>query len=294
MKLHYNVLTVIFILLSICLFAQNKSLENNKQPKFPDSLYIIISGDQFILQYKIRKGETLFSLCKQFNIDKKKIFKLNPKLEQEGLKTNELLNLPLPKKLLVKKKEKSFKESNYSKVYYKVEPKETLYKVAVSYFNLDVETVQKRNNLKTNDLKVGQFLHIGWFSKSGFPDSLKQKNWLSADLSKENQKNQKKYNSETNTNKNEQVQEGKVCWVKHQKTTNSKNLYILYDAVDEGTIVEVNNPMTQRKVYAKVIGKVPKTSFAEGSIAMLSPALAESLGILDSYSFLIIKSKNNK
>ena len=291
MKSKTYILFSIFILLSIPIFAQRKTQESSKLSKPVDSLFVMVLGDQYILQHKIRKGETIFSLCKEYNIDKNVIFKLTPSLEKEGLKTNELLKLPLPQKLLLRKKENSFKESNYKRVYYKVEPKETLYKIAVTHFNLDVETIHKRNNLKTNDLKVGQLLHIGWFSKAGFPDSLKQKNWLNADLSKENQKNQKKFDADSNSNKNELVQEGKVCWLKHQKTTNSKNLYILYDAVNEGTIVEVNNPMTQRKVYAKVIGKVPKTSFAEGSIAMLSPALAESLGILDSYSFLIIKSK---
>jgi LysM repeat protein len=291
MKSNTLLLTVMFLMLSLPFFAQKKNQAPSKTYKSNDSLFVIVSGDQYILQHKIRKGETIYSLCKQYNIDKNVIFKLNPTLEQEGLKTNELLKLPLPKKMLLRKSEKNFKESNYKRVYYKVEPKETLYKIAVTHFNLDVETIQKRNNLKTNDLKVGQLLHIGWFSKSGFPDSLKQKNWLNAELSKENQKNQKKFDADTNSSQDELVQEGKVCWLKHQKNTNSKNLYILYDAVKEGTIVEVNNPMTQRKVYAKVIGKVPKTSFAEGSIAMLSPALAESLGILDSYSFLIIKSK---
>ncbi len=86
----------------------------------------------------------------------------------------------------------------------------------------------------------------------------------------------------------EQKEEGRVCWIKNTNNTNTKP-YILYDGVPEGTIVLVENPMMERKMYAKVIGKLPKTNFTSGTIAMLSPSLAQSLGILDSYSFLIIK-----
>ena len=118
MKSKTYILFSIFILLSIPIFAQRKTQESSKLSKPVDSLFVMVLGDQYILQHKIRKGETIFSLCKEYNIDKNVIFKLNPSLEKEGLKTNELLKLPLPQKLLLRKKENSFKESNYKRVYH--------------------------------------------------------------------------------------------------------------------------------------------------------------------------------
>jgi hypothetical protein len=68
-----------------------------------------------------------------------------------------------------------------------------------------------------------------------------------------------------------------------------KNLYILHSEAKEGTVVRIENPMTERVIYAKVIGKVPDTEFAEGSVAMLSNTVAKVLGVLDSAVFLKIQ-----
>jgi len=47
--------------------------------------------------------------------------------------------------------------------------------------------------------------------------------------------------------------------------------------------------MIERRIYAKVLGSVPDTPFARGSIVMLSPTSAQALGILDAQAYVKIR-----
>jgi LysM repeat protein len=299
-----NIVLAIFILcFSIGLSAQDKSKNqvkdlnkttSKKETKpttgfAPDSLFVITKGDLRYIKHKVRKGETVYSITRFYNIEIEKLKRNNPEFEKEGLKESQWLLIPINPKALIFNKGKDFKNENHLKLYYTVLPKETMYNIAKGHFGISVEDLQQRNTLKSTDLSVGQQLHIGWLSKSGIPDSLNRLPWLNAELGEENKRLKKKYEKALMEGAKEIKQEGKAVWPKDKQMGSGSSLYILHSEAKQGSVVKIENPMSERVIYAKVIGKVPDTEFARGSVAMISTTIANVLGVLDSTVFLKIQ-----
>ncbi len=285
---------MIFSVLSFAQESGKKKTSEYKSPGFaPDSIFVIVREDTRFLKHKVKKGETVYSIIRFYNTEFDLLKKNNPGLDKDGLKENQNLIIPINPKAIISIQDKSFKESEYYKLYYKVRPKETAYSIAKKYFSISVAELQKRNNLKSG-LKSGQILHVAWLHKSGIPDSLNNLPWISGVLALENKKNRKKYESALLDGSKEIYFEGKSCWPKDKPMDSGKSLHILHSKAKKGTIVRIENPMTERIVYAKVIGPMPDTSFAKDSELMLSTTVAKLLGVLDSYSFLKIKYLLNK
>jgi LysM repeat protein len=300
--MRYFILTILILLFSLELFAQRTNnskkqsvkteskLEEKKVLGFaPDSVFVLIKGENRFIRHKVKKGETVYSISKFYNIEFDQLKKYNPDLAQNTLKENQYLILPINPKAIIVQKPKDFKEDKHLKLYYSVLPKETMYTIAKGYFRLSVEELQERNKLQKTDLSVGQSLHIGWLPKSGIPDSLNKLPWLSYQLAEENKKLRKKYENVLAEGKKETKQEGKAVWPKDKQMSSGNSLYVLHSDAAQGSVVRIENPMTERVIYAKVIGKVPDTEFAKGSIAMLSTTVAKVLGILDSTAFIKIQ-----
>jgi LysM repeat protein len=275
----------------------NKEIKKTEQTKdskkvagfSPDSLFVVLKGEGTYIRHKVKKSETVYSITRFYNTEIETLKRYNNDLEKEGLKENQWIIIPINPKVLILNKGKDFKQENHLKVYYTVLPKETMFAIAKGHFDLSVEELQKRNSLKTTDLSVGQQLHIGWLSKAGIPDSLNRLPWLSSALGEENKRLKKKYDAALLEGAKEIKQEGKAVWPKDKQMGTGKNLYILHSQAKQGSVVRIENPMTERVIYAKVIGKVPDTEFAEGSVAMLSSTVAKVLGVLDSAVFLKIQ-----
>jgi len=189
------VLIIILFIFCIDLSAQekpknpqkdNKKAEIKKESKTqgfaPDSLFVITKGDLRYIRHKVRKGETVYSITRFYNIEIEKLERNNPEFEKDGLKEGQWLLIPVNPRALIVQKAKEFKTENHLKVFYTVQPKETMYGVAKGHFGISVEELQQRNALKSTDLSVGQQLHIGWLSKAGIPDSLNRLPWLNAAL----------------------------------------------------------------------------------------------------------------
>jgi len=298
-----------FIISSLCfsLSAQDKPKNPNKEIKktaekkevknssgfAPDSLFVLPKGEATYIRHKVRKGETVYSITRFYNIEIEKLKRNNPDFVKEGLKEQQWLLIPINSKALILSKGKDFKNENHLKIYYTVLPKETMYGIAKGLFGMSVEELQNRNTLKSTDLSVGQQLHIGWLSKSGIPDSLNKLPWLNKELGEENKRLKKKYEKSLMDGVKEIKQEGKAVWPKDKQMGSNSSLYILHSEAKTGSVVRIENPMSDRVIYAKVIGKVPDTEFARGSIAMISTTIANILGVLDSTVFLKIQYLEN-
>ena len=88
--------------------------------------------------------------------------------------------------------------------------------------------------------------------------------------------------------KNEKLLEGTACWDKAMDLSSGNKLYVLCSKVVKGGIVRIENPMTKRFLYAKVVASKPENSFSQSSIVMLTPTVAEALGGLDSRFYVKI------
>ena len=136
-------------------------------------------------KHEVLPKETLYGIAKQHNITIEDLYKINPNLQKEGLKTGQSINIPqnaLENFAVVKTTEKPFevKKASDSKkdtpkqevvsspkaeqkieiptegIEYEVLPKESLYSIAKKY-GVKLADLQKANPiLENSSLKVGQ------------------------------------------------------------------------------------------------------------------------------------------
>lgn len=255
------------------------------QPSIPqlgraDSLYIEVWSGQKYLSHKIKPGQTLYSIKRFYAVDLSDLYYSNPNLEANGLSVGQRLRIPLVNRALRRYRGAGFVEQEYMPVYYKVRPAETLYRIARIYFQLPVEVVSQRNQLYSDQLHKDKVLLIGWISRAGIPDSLKTVSGLPGILGEESQKNKYRYEVHYR-GENEQMLQGTACWDKAMDLSDKNKLYVLCSYVPKGRIVRLENPMTNRQVYAQVVAPKPDNSFAEGAIVLVTPTVAKALGGLD-------------
>lgn len=111
-----------------------------------------ISGtnEESILNYTVKKGDSLYALAKKYNTTVSRIIELN-NLKSTNLSIGQQLKIP-----------EMYTENNDTLpqyINYTVKKGDTLYKIAKEY-NIDVDTLKKDNGLVSNNLLVGQTIKI--------------------------------------------------------------------------------------------------------------------------------------
>jgi LysM repeat protein len=144
-SLKYTLLVFIFYI-NICrIFAQNTSV-----PIKISSEIVVIDGKSYYIHY-VNQGETLYSICKTYDVSEKEISKANPSLVL-GLKAGEAIKIPVNKKALNNK-------NNSDYIYYEVQKGNTLFSISKK-FDIEIETIYKYNPEAQYGIKVGQLLKI--------------------------------------------------------------------------------------------------------------------------------------
>lgn len=298
MKFYCSILFFIFI--TTIINAQNDGFAEFKmdqlgvqkyqptwKPASTDSLYVEVQNGQKYLLHTIRSGQTLYSIKKFYAIDLSDIYYSNPNLETNGLKVGQKIRIPLVNKAIKRFMGVNFVDTSYIPIYYKIRPNETMYRVSRVYFRVPSDILRSRNQLLSDNLTKNQVLHIGWISKTGIPDSLKGFTGLSGVLGEESQKNKYRYETKFN-GKNEKTLQGTACWDKAMDLSAKNKLYVMCSYVPKGGIVKLENPMTNRQLYAKVVAAKPENSFTQKSLVVLTPTVAQALGGLDSRFYVKI------
>jgi LysM repeat protein len=124
-------------------------------------LFTVSCGSVAQIQYTshaVQKGETVYSIAKQYNISEETIYNLNPDVKN-GLKVNSVLIVPS-----TSTKKSGIESEKYR--YHKVKRKETLFGIAKKY-NVSVDEIKKLNKeLYSRRLKRGDKLIIPPSSKT--------------------------------------------------------------------------------------------------------------------------------
>lgn len=111
----------------------------------------------------VEERQTVYSICKAYNVSQEELFAANPGLEQNGLKKNAIINIPVVTSQKEETKEKAKEEkvtesADVQKIHI-VRWYESLSDIAARY-GIPVEAVKAANGLKDNKLKNRQKLVI--------------------------------------------------------------------------------------------------------------------------------------
>ncbi len=265
----------------------------------------VLPGNDIFYSHTCDKGINVYDLAEVFQINAEKLLrenKLNPKSPNNDGK---IVKIPVAKNIIVSNANMSPGKLPHLKVKYQVKKGDNLFRIAKDYFSSDVATLTAINGKKSTDIKLGEELLIGWILvKDKKPKTSQQtnpKHLNNSDDSKVKPKSEgkaKSINEQTKTSVTsnqtkpsivEKTDDVKIIkyflsdvigyWDRNAE--NSKSFFVLHDEAKVGSILDIYNPMLKTHVKAKVLGKIPLSTYAEDIQIIISPAVAKELGILD-------------
>lgn len=261
------------------------------------------SGDSYRV-HVVNKGETLYSISRQFNVDLAELKRLNRIEDNNAIGIGAALIIP---KEIIKDQQASTELTEVitpvrtaGKHYHIVKQGETLYNISRQYEGLNVKDLKKLNGLESNDLKLGQRLIIikdeneEAVEESILPEKKLDVVAVNEPLGVPVLKNtdeevavtgfedyKAEYHKIMATDKLRQTDRGIATWLDEGYDAGTNGYFALHKYLPIGSVIEVRNLMNSRIAYVKVIGKLPSTDDNRNVLVKLSSATAKYLNVLD-------------
>ena len=268
----------LLLLLCLCLHFSLQSqgvVPDNASQKFIHHIDPI----GLVLIESIEPGMTLYGLSKKYNVSLDSILIANPDLNPGAIPLGYPVNIPIyPKAISLTAPESPVLSIP---VYYRVQPKETLYRIARVYLEVAPEMVVALNPRTDQGISIGQVLHLGWYTPEKNTHSpstgLTQMagdstTYVVKDYSKE-------YKTEGRVIRE---QKGLAVW---KPGNMQSHYYVLHPTAKVGSYMEITNPMLQKTLTAKVAGNIPPGLYPANVGLVVSPSVARALGVLDQQFF---------
>src|SRR5688500_16550554 len=150
--------TVILLFLLIC---ATKALVG-QPPQIMGANQKFVHFDEnhgLILVESLEPGMTLYRLSQKYNVTIDNIIHCNPDLQPSSVPLGYPVNIPINAGAI------SFtapQEENIVWLSYRVQPKETLYRISKIFLNVAPDQVTALNPSAQHGLAIGQVLHLGW------------------------------------------------------------------------------------------------------------------------------------
>jgi len=230
---------------------------------------------QKVFVHEMEPNQTLYSLSKFYGLTLDELYYYNPENEGGKYGIGSKIKVPVPNRSIIRFKPKNYDGSSYVPLYYVVKKGETMYHVAQRIFKMPIDTLMDRNKMIGYELSIGQKLRIGWMSIEGIPDGHRQFKghpmWQKSYAYKMKYALQKRHKKEYN-------RKGPAVYIEGTKSTS--DLFVMHKHAPIGSIIQVNNPMKRRTVYAKVIARTP-ASYDSNVEIVVSPRVGKMLGARD-------------
>jgi len=160
---------------------------------------------------------------------------------------------------------------------------ETIYSIATRY-NLTMDQLKAKNDLKDNALTVGQHLLI----KGQYPAKPVYNTPVanSADSNSDTTglKNPSLRYAPSRYGLNQMDEKGTAVWISDADLDPTKML-VLHRTAPIGSVMKITNPMTNRSTFAKVVGKFTENETTKDVIIVMTKAVADALGAIDKRFF---------
>ena len=278
MRIYINIF-FIGLLLLLCRFGIAQKYE---VPQFggQDSIVVELS-ERFGLHYKhhVKAKQTLYSLSKFFGTSLEAIYDLNPYIREREILEGELIIIPVDSRVIQTDPDEIDELDNKVPIFYRVRQKDNLFRISRRLFDQSTLELMRRNRLNGFSLEPHSLLHVGWIV-SELDHSQRQLIRDSIVLARKNML----FGPEEAMEYTLHSTRGIAIW--DQKHPDQNSLYVLHSNAKPNSIIELIYPMLNRKVYAKVIGKIPEKLYPRDVSAIISPGVAQALGAKDA-RFLI-------
>jgi hypothetical protein len=239
--------------------------------KYPQKTYL----------HKVKPGQTPYSISRFFGLSVEELKYFNPTLP-DTLSVGLDIEIPIPSKAIFRYIKGDSKD--YIPLYYEVQPKDNLYRLSKVILRMPIDTIRLRNDMKDANLSIGQVLMLGWMSKEGIPKESQYRKGYNY----RNARNRLAFYETMAIDSIEFNQNG-AAFAK-QNMSHNAGLVALHNRAPINSIVAVNNPMSDKTVYVKVIGRVPV--IYHDTVVVLSDSAARYLGARDSRFYVRLQYRD--
>lgn len=271
-----------------------------------------VDGKKVIL-HKIAAKETYYALGRRYNLSPSVIMNFNG---SATLHPGEVIKIPTGQsfsatKASTAKPEVSRTPASKQVVFssltqeesprkkektHQVAPGETLYAIA-SIYNMRVDDLKLLNQLKNNSLSVGQTLKVISSNEVSLNPTV-EKNATGKPVvvekkpeTKITSPNKIKYLDSIDSQNRIEIpknrygitemnDKGLAVWISDNNMDATKS-YALHRVAPVGTIIKITNPMTNKSVFAKVVGRFTENETTKDVIIVLTKSCADAVGALD-------------
>jgi len=228
---------------------------------------------------KVEPGNTLYGLSKKYNVSIDSILKANPDLNPGSIPLGYPVNIPIDPIALVFAPPSG--PDDGIPVFYRIQPKETLYRISKVYLGTSPETIISLNPRVSDGLSIGQVIHLGWYIPEG--NTLNPAGTAASSADVGSMYTVKDFTDEYKTEgKITREQKGLAVW---KPGSHQNHYYVLHPTAKVGSYMEVTNPMLHRTLTAKVAGNIPPGLYQSQVGLVVSPSVARALGVLDQQFF---------
>jgi hypothetical protein len=244
-------------------------------------------GEKYGFHYVERK-QTLFSLARFYGLSLQEVYQYNPQYRERAPTLGEPVRYPIPNRAIIRYLRPGLDlRQLHAPIFYRVKKGDTLYRLAKIYFRIPIETLLERAGLQSHtDLKPGQLIFIGWLPLGGIQAELQAQNTLSP-VAWDNKGLARNFGLLVSSGKKVSEEKGPAVWKEDPKSP--KGFFALHRTAPKNAVLEVLNPMLNRKVYVKVVGKLASQAYDEEVVVVLSQQAAKTLGAIDPRFFVHIR-----
>ena len=272
-----------------CCFLANFSLSASVDTTIyltPQDTIFIKFGEfqEKVIEHTMEVNQTLYSLARFYGIKVNELFYYNSNLKSQIVPVGTKIKIPIPNRAVIRYKTKNFDPAKHVPVCYRVQKGDNLFRISKIHFRMPLDSVIIRNQLTSENLYIGQILQVGWMKLEGIQPKLRK--FQGHPAWKQNQKFRRTYVRGSQAKK-ERTQQGVAFWQKEKG--NKKDFYALHRTAPINSIVGVTNPMNNRTIYAKVLGRIPETVYGDEVVVIVSGKTAEALGAKDKRFFVKLK-----
>lgn len=253
-----------------------------------DTLFISFddTGRKFT-QHALAKGQTLYGVAKYYGLPLDKLQRFNVGLDYANLSLGQAISIPIPNRSIHRYKTDKTKSLTLIPIIYEVQAGDNLFDIAHRKFNMDVQEFKLANGVTNETLSPGETLRLGWFDIAGINPEDRQGSTPAVVTSAASEKMEKFYSKGETEDKSELFEQGMAEW--NNEGANKKDLFALHRSAPIGSVIKVENPMNNRIVYAKVVGRLPENIYEDKVRVVLSKKVGQFLGAVDTRFFVKIR-----
>jgi peptidoglycan endopeptidase LytF len=268
-----------------------------------EEIWVVQKDQKLYFKHVVERGNTLYGLARSYGMSSETFSSKVQGLTKDNLQIGDTLWIPLEKEMLTSLPSKPSKA-----IYYRVQPKENLFRIARIYLGVKEEQVMVMNRMESIQVNIDQDLLLGYldFKQSKiYPMETNVKTPLNSspkvvtteptkpNFEQQNHSEQNPLKQEVavepmhTVTKTYQERSGVAIWF--DDTDSQSGLFVMHESAPVNSILHITNPMFNKTIQAKVVGNIPPNTYPKEVIVVISPAVAKSLGALDKRFFTKIK-----